>query len=69
MAQAVVVTEHKMPAFVASTTETVVTSFVDLFTTVIAFVVTDFWPYLIGIALILAVVGYGKRLLRVGTSR
>lgn len=57
-----------MPPFVASTTETVVTSFVDLFTTVLAYVVTDLWPYLIGIAIILAVVGYGKRLLRVASA-
>ena len=57
-----------MPPFVASTTETVVTSFVDLFTTVLAYVVTDLWPYLIGIAIILTVVGYGKRLLRIGSA-
>jgi hypothetical protein len=57
-----------MPSFVASTTQTVVTSFVDLFTTVLAYVVTDLWPYLIGIALIITVVGYGRRLLRIGSG-
>lgn len=55
-----------MPAFVASTTETVVLSFVDLFTTLIAFVVTDLWPYLIGIGIVLLAVRYGRKLLRIG---
>ena len=55
-----------MPSFVASTTETVVTSFVNLFTTVLAFVVTDLWPYLIGIAIVLLAYRYGRKLLRIG---
>lgn len=53
-----------MPSFVASTTETVVTSFVGLFTTLIQFVVTDLWPYLLGIAIVLIAYRAGKSLLR-----
>jgi len=54
-----------MPAFVASTTETVVESFVGLFTDMITTVVTDLWPYLIGVAIILVAYRAGRRLLRI----
>ena len=54
-----------MPDFVASTTATVVESFVSLFTTMIAFVVTDLWPYLLGVTIILIAYRYGRRLLRI----
>lgn len=54
-----------MPTFVASTTETIVTSFVDLFTTILAFMVTDMWPYLIGIGLVLLAYRVARRLIRV----
>jgi len=54
-----------MPAFVASTTESVVTAFVDLFTDMITMVVTDLWPYLLGIAVVLVAYRAGRRLLRI----
>jgi len=53
-----------MPTFVASTTETVIESFVTLFTTMISFVVTDLWPYLLGVAIVLMAYRYARRLIR-----
>lgn len=54
-----------MPSFVASTTATVVESFVGLFTTLITFVVTDLWPYLLGVAIVLIAYRAGRRLMRI----
>lgn len=54
-----------MPDFVASTTATVVNAFVGLFSEMIVFVVTELWPYLLGITIVLVAYRAGRRMLRI----
>lgn len=58
------ITLLSMPDFVASTTATVIDSFVGLFTTLIAYVVTDLWPYILGVAIVLFAYRKGRQLMR-----